>query len=117
MPAFPSYAKLLADGRQRGRDNDVERSPFDDGLIRQEKRFASALATRRVRGWVEADDYERFEAWMEANAHAWFDWRDLGATATRQARVRDGAGGVRYTSRVRGGRLTWDFDFQLEGPR
>jgi len=113
---FPAYANLLADGRGQGRDRDTERSPFDDGLVRQEKRFRSALLTRRVRGWLDDADRDRFEAWAEESAHTWFDWRDLGQTATRTMRVRDGAGGIRYTSRVRDGRLTWDFELELEGP-
>lgn len=114
--AFPSYANLLSDGRQEGQDQDVERSPFDDGMVRQEKRYRSALQTRQVRGWLEQGDYDTFRAWAEQNAHTWFDWRDLGRTATVQARVRDGAGGIVYTSRVGpDGRLQWDFELTLEG--
>lgn len=115
--SFPAYANLLADGRGHGRDRDTDRSPFDDSLVRQEKRFRSALKTRRVRGWLENDDRDRFEEWAEESAHTWFDWRDLGASEIRQMRVRDGAGGIQYTSRARGGRLTWDFELTLEGPQ
>ena len=118
MAAFPAYANVTADGYRLGRDSDVERSEFDDGLIRQEKRFAGALRTRGVRGWLASDeDQVRFAAWAEANAHAWFDWRDSEDGTVRQARVRGGAAGIDSTARVRDGVRTWDFELTLEGPR
>jgi len=118
MPAWPAYAYVEADGYALGRDNDVERSEFDDGLIRQERRFAGSLRTRELRGWLASDaDLARFEAWAEENAHTWFDWRDTEDGVSRRARVRGGAGGIRYTARVRDGIRTWDFELVLEGQR
>ena len=118
MTAFPDYANVAADGYALGRDPDVERTEYDDGLIAQEKRFASALRTRELRGWLASDaDLVRFEAWAEAHAHAWFDYTDTEDRVTRRARVRGAAGGIRYTARVVDGRRTWDFELVLEGQR
>lgn len=118
MPAFPSYANVEADGYALGRDADVERTEYDDGLIVQEKRFASALRTRDLRGWLASDaDQVRFEEWAEANAHTWFDYRDAEDGVSRRVRVRGGAGGIRYAARVRDGARTWDFELTLEGQR
>ena len=118
MPAWPDYPNVEADGYGLGRDPDVERTEFDDGLVRQEKRFSGALRTRQVRGWLASDaDLVRFEAWAEENAHTWFDWTDTEDGVVRQVRVRNGAGGIRTTARVREGRRTWDFELTLEGPR
>ena len=115
---WPNYAYVEADGYGLARDNDVERTELDDGLTRQEKRFANALRQRQVRGWLGSDaDLARFEGWAEANAHAWFDYTDTEDLTTRRARVRGGAGGIRYTARVRDGTRTWDFELTLEGPR
>ncbi|MYE01466.1 MAG: hypothetical protein F4Y03_09325 [Alphaproteobacteria bacterium] len=115
--AWPAYANVTADGYGKGRDRDVERTPFDDGMVGQEKRFDSAARTRRVRGWLASDaDQVRFEAWAEREAHTWFAWTDTEDGAQRQARVRNGAAGIRYAAVVRDGRRTWDFELELEGP-
>lgn len=116
--AWPAYANVTAPGYALGRDSDVERTPYDDGLVVQEKRFSGALRTRRVRGWLKSDaDQVRFEAWAEGSAHTWFDWRDTEDGVTRRVRVRGGAGGISYTAVVRDGIRTWDFELTLEGPR
>lgn len=116
MPAFPDYVYVEADGYGLGSDSDVERTEFDDGLIRQEQRFTGALNTRTVHGWLGSDaDLVRFRAWASANAYTWFDWTDTEDGLERQVRVRGGAGAIRYRARVRDGRRTWDFELTLEG--
>lgn len=116
MPAWPAYANVEAPGYRLGQDNDVERTPLDDGFVRQELRYRSAQRTRQLRGWLKSDaDLVRFRTWAAANAHLWFDWTDTEDGQMRQARVRGGAGGIRYTARVRDGVRTWDFELTLEG--
>lgn len=116
MPAWPEYAYVEANGYRLGQDNDVERTPFDDGFVRQELRYRGAQNTRELRGWLASDaDLARFRAWARASAHAWFDWTDTEDGTERQVRVRGGAGGIRYTARVRDGVRTWDFQLTLEG--
>lgn len=118
MPAWPDYARVAADGYGLSSGTDVERSEFDDGLIRQERRFSSALRERRVRGFLVSDaDLVRFQGWARESAYTWFDWRDTEDGMTRSARVRGGAGGIEYTARVAdNGTRTWDFELTLEGP-
>ncbi len=115
--AWPAYARILGDGYGLGRDTDVERTTFDDGLIDQEKRFTSALRTRQVRGFLESDaDLVTFKTWAASEAHMWFAWTDTENGKACQVRVRGGQGGISYNARVRGGRRTWDFTLELEGP-
>ena len=114
MADFPSYVKLLADGRTEGRDQDVERTQFESGMVRQEKRYRSALRTREISGWIEDSDKAAFDRWAADASHLWFNWKDLGSSETRQARVREGDGGIRRTSLTRDGVLTWDIQFTLE---
>jgi len=114
--AWPPYARVLADGYGLGQDNDVERSGFDDGAVRQEKIYSAALDSRALRGWLAPDaDLVRFREWARSDAHTWFDYRDTEDGETRRVRVRGGAAGIRYTARVRAGQRTWDFELELEG--
>ena len=72
---WPSYAAVEADGYGVTDDNDVDRTPFDDGLIRQERRYASALSALSITVLIADDgDYRRFRAWAADCAHRWFAW-------------------------------------------
>ena len=92
-----------------GQDTDVERTPFDDGMVRQEKRYTAAL--------LESDaDLVRFRTWARQHAHTWFAWQDPEDGTVRNARVRGGAGGIAYTARVTGDqRRMWELSYELEG--
>ena len=69
---WPPYARIEADGYQLGSDSDVARDTLDDGLIRQEKRYSSAMRTRVVRGWLDSDaDLIRFREWVAAAGFGW----------------------------------------------
>ena len=116
MPEWPPYALVEADGYGLGQDNDVERTPLEDGFVRQELRYRGAQITREVSGWLASDrDLELFRAWAREAAHVWFDWTDTESGTTRSVRVRGGAGGIRYTARTVDGARTWDFTLTLEG--
>ena len=61
---WPDYVAVEADGYAVADDSNVARTPFDDGFIRQERRFASALTALRLRVLIaDDDDYSRFRAW------------------------------------------------------
>ena len=58
---WPEYVAVEADGYGVVDDNDVDRTPFDDGLVRQERRYASALTALSITALLASDaDYARF---------------------------------------------------------
>ena len=113
---WPAYAKVEADGYTLTQDTDVRRTPFDDGLVRQEKRFTGAMTVRGLSALL-ADDATRgrFQGWARRYAHTWFAWTDPDDGVTRRVRVRGGAGAIRYTARVTGGNRRWVLACELEG--
>ncbi len=114
---WPDYVAVQADGYAVADDPDVARTPFDDGLVRQERRFASALTALSLTVLIASDDdYERFRAWTRDCAHRWFAWTAPESGALTQARVRGGAGGIAYTALIGGdGRRSWEAALTLEG--
>ena len=114
---WPAYAAVEADGYTVADDNDVDRTPFDDGLIRQERRYASALSALSITVLIANDgDYRRFRAWAGGCAHRWFAWTAPESGSVHQVRVRGGAGGIEYTARIGGdGRRTWEAALVIEG--
>ena len=116
--AWPAAdAPILAGGYTLGQDPDVARTPWDDGMVRQERRYSAALTVRQVTALL-ADDaaLARFRVWARAHAHGWFSWPDDDGVS-RQARVRGGAGGIRYVAHVRGGLRHWEARCEIEGRR
>ena len=107
---WPEFVAVEADGYGVADDNDVDRTPFDDGLIRQERRYASALSALSITVLIANDgDYRRFRAWAGGCAHRWFAWTAPESGSVHQVRVRGGAGGIEYTARIGGdGRRTWE---------
>ena len=115
--AWPDYAHVRADGYAAVQDSDVARTPFDDGLVRQEKRYSAALSVRRITAHLDDDAaYLRFRDWAREHAHRWFAWTDPEDGITREVRVRAGAGGISVRARVRGNRRAWEAGLELEGP-
>ena len=114
---WPDYVAVEAEGYGVSDDNNVDRTPFDDGLIRQERRYSSAMTALSVTLLIAGDaDYGRFRAWARANAHRWFAWTAPETGAVHQVRVRGGAGGIDYSARVGGdGRRSWEATLALEG--
>ena len=116
MVAWPSYARVEAGGYGLSQDPDVARTPFDDGLVRQERRYTAAFTVREVTAHLVDDaDLVRFRAWVGANAHTWFTWTDPEDGTSREVRVRGGAGGVAYTAHTAAGRRRWEARLELEG--
>ena len=116
---WPDYVATVADGYAVADDSNVARTPFDDGFIRQERRFASALTALAITAIIDGDrDYTRFRAWARDCAHRWFAWTAPETGTLHRVRVRGGAGGIEYTARVGGdGRRTWEAALTLEGVR
>ena len=114
---WPDYVAVEADGYGVQDDNDVARTPFDDGFVRQERRYASALAGVDATVLIASDaDAVRFRAWARDCAHRWFAWTAPETGAVHQARVRGGAGGIEYTARVGDdGLRSWEATLTLEG--
>ena len=113
---WPDYAQIVAPDQEIGQDVDVERASFDDGLVQQERRFSSALATFAVTGLLDSDDdLARFRAWARAHAHRWFSWRDPATGRPVRVRVRGGSGGIAYTARVANNNRRWTLEATLEG--
>lgn len=118
MAAWPDYAVIQADGYGVRQDPDVRRTPLDDGLVRQEKSYDSALDVRRITAHLGDDEaLGRFRAWAKEHAHRWFAWSDPEDGLVREVRVRGGAGGIEYRARVQGGRRRWVLICELEGLR
>ena len=60
MPAWPAYARIEAERRIRFAPT-VERTEYDDGAVRQARRFTAALVRRTIRAWLASDaDLARF---------------------------------------------------------
>lgn len=117
MP-WPAYAPVVAPGYGLGQEPDVERTAFDDGAVRQAKRYTAALRVRRVTALLDSDeDLNRFQEWAAVEAHRFFDWTDPEDGNTRRVRVRGGAGGIRYTAAVSAAGRRWQAELELEGYR
>ena len=115
MP-WPDYVHIVVPGQQIGQDTNVERSRFEDGFVRQEKRYTSALYTWQTLVLIKSDtDLDRFRRWADDEAHSWFTWGDVVSGQTRRVRVRDGAGGINYTPFVQAGARRWEAAMILEG--
>ena len=114
---WPDYVAVEAEGYGVSDDNNVDRTPFDDGLIRQERRYSSAMTALSVTLLIAGDaDYRRFRAWARVSAHRWFAWTAPETGQVHQVRVRGGAGGIDYSARVGGdGRRAWEATLTLEG--
>ena len=114
---WPDFVATVADGYAVADDSSVSRTPFDDGFVRQERRFASALTALAITAIINGDrDYGRFRAWAGDCAHRWFAWTPPESGTLHQVRVRGGAGGIEYTARIGSdGRRTWEATLTLEG--
>ena len=81
---------VVMDGYTLAPDNDVNRTPFEDGLTRQARNRSLTLQTRSIRYMVKKSNYVAFTEWARDHAHAWFNWSDYEDGKTREMRVRGG---------------------------
>ena len=113
---WPDYARIVAPGYGLGVANDVERTPWDDGYVRQARIYTETQDRREVRAIVPSANVVTFRTWLKANAHAFFAWTDPQDGTSRQARVVGGYGGVSLIqTAVAGSAPIWEARFTLEG--
>lgn len=76
--AFPAYAKILFEGYEKDRASAVERTTFDDGMVKQLKTKSRVLVSRAItiRLYSHAD-YVAFIAWFQNDINGGADWFDL----------------------------------------
>ncbi len=130
MSAWPDYARIIVSGYQLGQDADVERTTFDDGMVRQARRYSASLQLRTVTAMLDSTArLNEFRAWATQWAHRWFAFADPDDGVVRRVRVRGGVGGIDYQADTLGGvggrshqartrgddRVVWRAELVLEG--
>ena len=125
MPAWPAYARIEA-ARDILATPTVERTQFDDGAVRQERRLTQTPRRRRLRAHLTGsledgthrtpdEDLERFMSWAVAYAHKPFDIASETRGAALSVRVIGGDGGISYAGTVAtSGRRIWQIDLEVE---
>ena len=113
---WPSYARIVAPGYGLGVANDVERTPWDDGYVRQAKIYTASQGLRNTQAIIPGENIVTFRSWLASNAHIPFAWTDPEDGTSRQVRIVGGAGGVSLTQTARAGAVpSWEARFTLEG--
>ncbi len=116
LPLWPFEARIDAEAFEIGRAEDVLRTPFEDGTVRQARR-GRGLRTWDILAHLDSDAaLERFSGWADAHAHRWFAFPDPLGPGSLRVRVRGGAGGITARARVAGGQRRWELRLTLEGP-
>ena len=105
VASFPwDLCRVDYGGYTIGADPDVERTQFDDGLVRQETNRTLPLELRSFRIIVKESNIAGFRAWLRANGNALFDFKNFETAAVVEAKIRGGYGSVQLTG-VEGERL------------
>ncbi len=113
---WPACAVVRAAGYRFANANDVERTEWDDGALRQARIYTRARLVRRVVAEVPGGRLGDFRTWAQQWAHRPFSWRDPHDGVIRKARVAGGAGGIEYRQiAVRAGAARWEITCELEG--
>lgn len=114
MASWPEYAAIVAPGDAVAAANDVERTEWDDGHVRQAKVFTAEAAIREVSALVPHANLPAFRTWLSAHAHAYFDVTDVDGRTVKM-RVIGGAGGVVLRQLNRAGAAPmWEARCRLE---
>lgn len=115
MPAeWPSIARITRDV-EIGARNDVRRTEFDDGAIRQAKIYSAPQLTWQVTALIRDRHIQEWMAWVAQYGAGTFDLRAPHDGHIRHARIRGGAGGVR-TTWVGAHPPSWEATMVLEAP-
>lgn len=116
MPAaFPAALKLLRDGFGKEPESVVNRTPFDDGMVKQAKTKTRALVGRNVVYHADSKaDFEAFETFVNVTTNGgadWFDWTDPLDSVVKLARI---PGGVYQGRPLNGGLTRWEISMRIE---
>ena len=115
-PAWPAYARIRADYALSAAPA-VARTPWDDGAVRQARIYTEDVLAREVEAHVPDDRLPDFRRWISGFGARYFAWPDPIDGAVYEARIRGGAGGVRYRQTRRSpGPPLWEVSMTIEGP-
>ena len=96
---FPyNLATVLFGGYERLPDSDVDRTPFDDGSIRQAITRTRVFEVRRFNFVVMVTDKAALDTWLRVNNNQWFNFDDVEDGVTRDVRIRGGRAAVRMVA-------------------
>jgi hypothetical protein len=115
MPAaFPAALKLMRDGFGKEPESVVNRTPFEDGMVKQAKAKTRALVPRPVVYAADSKtDYQAFETFFNTTINGgadWFDWTDPLDAVVKLARIVG-----TYQARPINGALTrWEISMRIE---
>ena len=116
---WPTYARILWDGFSVTPDNDVHRTEFDDGTVRQAKSLSRVLRVRAFDFQVKASDKAAFNTWLEDNTATSFGFWDTDDEMQRTVKIRGGQGNVPMVADGSGARYDgerfWRGHVELEG--
>ena len=119
--SWPEYAHILAGDVEISSAETVQRTPLEDGRVRQRLVAPGAPRRRTIRAYVESDARrEEFEIWAAIRSHVPFPRPlgiegGIGGGTPGQVVVVGGAGGVRYRAVIAGdGTRQWDIELELE---
>lgn len=109
---------ILTDGYERFADNNVTRTPFEDGKIRQARTARTPIEVVRFSFFVKDSDVASFRSWASTHAHTWFNFRPLSSPTTADWRVRGGYAALSRLRRLPGRRIenegVWTGSVELE---
>jgi len=115
-PIFPSYAQFVLDGFKPKREKNTNRTPFDDGSIKQDPVNSRRVTSTSVKYLLRTPaDKAAFDQWVELSLRFgayWFVWTNPETSTITRARIRDGE--VEYealTSRMDEWAATFTIEF------
>ena len=114
------------DGYVLAPDDNVRRTSFEDGFVRQARTNSNPREAKRFRIFLKESNLVAFKAWAKTYAHTWFNFQapdDIlteGDMTTKEYRVRGGYAGLATLTRLDGRRLDGEYvwentNVELEG--
>jgi hypothetical protein len=119
MPAaFPAALKLMRDGFGKEPESVVNRTAFDDGMVKQAKAKTRALVARPVVYAADSKtDFDAFETFVNTTLNGgadWFNWTDPYDSVVKLARIVNGANGPYRALPINGALNRWEISMRIE---